>query len=149
MGTERSETISAHSMTSTGQGQNVRNTDVEQSSGVTSGLPIPLGRRREARKDHQDLCSYEMLDATEEESVVIEQGTAIALDRSIEGLRLFMRRAPRVEQMIEVRSPRLRWDRTVNVFVVRWTRPVQVESLGSLYLVGCRRMFGPCDDVSF
>ncbi len=145
----RFETMLAHSVSSMPQEQNVRSTEEDQASHVTSGLTIPLGRRLEARKDHQDLCSYEMLDATEEGSAVIEEGTAFALNRSTEGILLLMRRAPQVKHLIEVRSSRQGWGGTVDVFGVQWTKTIPVESFENLYLVGCRRMFGPCDDMSF
>ncbi|TKB75221.1 MAG: hypothetical protein E8D46_03630 [Nitrospira sp.] len=145
----RFETMLAHSVSSMPQEQNVRSTEEDQASHVTSGLTIPLGSRREARKDHQDLCSYEMLDATEEGSAVIEEGTAFALNRSTEGILLLMRRAPQVKHLIEVRSSRQGWGGTVDVFGVQWTKTIPVESFENLYLVGCRRMFGPCDDMSF
>jgi hypothetical protein len=90
-----------------------------------------------------------MIEAIEEESFVIEQGTAITLNRSTEGVLLCMRQAPHVMQMIEVRSPCAGLYRTMIVFDVRWVRPVHVESSGHLYLVGCRRMFGPCHYLSF
>jgi hypothetical protein len=95
------------------------------------------------------MCSYKMLDAIEEESVVIEKGVAFALNQSKEGMLLLMGEAPQAKQLIEVYSPRSRWSRTANVFEARWTRPIQVESLGNLYLVGCRRIFGPCHYLSF
>ena len=106
-------------------------------------------RRCESRMDYRRLCSYEMIEVIEEESFVIEQGKAITLNRSTEGVLLCMRQAPHVMQMIEVRIPRSKWGRTMNVFDVRWVRPVHVESYGHLYLVGCRRMFGPCHYLSF
>jgi hypothetical protein len=128
--------------------QSVRNTDEDQASNVTSGQTISLERRSEARKNHLDLCSYEMLDATEEEPAVIEEGTAVALNRSTEGILLLMCRAPQAKQLIEVHSSRQGRDGTVDVFDVRWTKTVLVESFENLYLVGCQRMFGPCDKVS-
>lgn len=148
MATGSSETLLAHSVTSIPQEQNVRNTDEDQASNVTLGQTIPLGRRREARKDHQDLCSYEMVDATEEEFPVIEQGTAFALNWSTEGILFLMRRVPRTNQLIEVHSSRQGWGGVVDVFGVRWTKVVPIESFENLYLVGCQRMFGPRDNVS-
>jgi hypothetical protein len=53
------------------------------------------------------------------------------------------------KQLIEVHTSRFGWGRTVNIFEVRWTRPVQAESLGNLYLIGCRRILGPCHYLSF
>ena len=90
------------------------------------------------------MCSYEVIEAIDEESVVIGQGEAFALNRSTEGLLLLIALAPHAKQLIEVHTFRSGWGWAVNVFETRWARPVQVESLGNLYLVGCRRIFGPC-----
>lgn len=99
--------------------------------------------------DDRDLCSYEMIEVIEEEFLVIERGKAIILNRSVEGVLLCMRLAPHEKQLIEVHTPCSGLYRTRIVFDIRWTRPFQVESVGNLYLVGCRRMFGPCHDPSF
>jgi hypothetical protein len=37
----------------------------------------------------------------------------------------------------------------MNLYEVQWTKPVQVESHGELYLVGCRLTFGPSHYWSF
>ncbi len=139
----------SHSAAGTERERKVGNTDASHASAVISATAIPPERRGEARIDDRCLCSYEVLEAIEEESVVIGQGKAIALNRSTEGLLLFLRQAPYAKQLIEVHILRFGLGRTVNVFDVRWIRPVQVKSLGNLYLVGCRRMFGPCHYLSF
>jgi hypothetical protein len=90
-----------------------------------------------------------MLEIIDEKSAVIEEGKAFALNRSTEGMLLFMGRPPHAKQIIKVHTILSGWGRTANVFEVRWTRPVQVESLGNLYLVGCRLIFGPCHYLSF
>jgi hypothetical protein len=130
------------------QEQNVENIDVDQASAVMPDTAIPPGRRCEGRMDYRCMCSYEVLQAIDEELSVIEQGNAFALNWSTEGMLLFMALAPRVKQLIEVRTPRSEKGRTANVFEVRWARPVQVESFGNLYLVGCRLIFGPCHYLS-
>ncbi|HSL04350.1 MAG TPA: hypothetical protein VK901_12550 [Nitrospiraceae bacterium] len=112
-------------------------------------MAIPRGHRCEVRIDYRCLCSYESLDAIHENSVDIEQGVAFTLNRSTEGMLLLMGQAPRAKQAIEVRTSRSRWSRTATVFEARWAKPVQLESLGNLYLVGCRRIFGPCHYPSF
>jgi hypothetical protein len=56
---------------------------------------------------------------------------------------LVMGRDLHVTQLIEVHAFHSRWGHTANVYEARWARPIQVESLGNLYLVGCRRIFGP------
>jgi hypothetical protein len=128
---------------------NVENNDVGQASAVMSATAIPPGRRCEARMDYRRMCSYEVLEAIEGDSVVIGQGEAFALNQSTEGILLLIALAPHAKQLIEVHTPRFGWGRTVNIFETRWARPVPVESLGSLYLVGCRRIFGPCHYLSF
>jgi hypothetical protein len=130
------------------QEQNVGKIDVDQASAVMPDTAIPPGRRCEGRMDYRCMCSYEVLQAIDEELSVIEQGNAFALNWSTEGMLLFMALAPRVKQLIEVRTPRSEKGRTANVFEVRWARPVQVESFGNLYLVGCRLIFGPCHYLS-
>jgi hypothetical protein len=123
--------------------------DPDHRSAVMLPRAIYPERRCESRMDSRLLCSYEMIEAIEEESVVIEQGKAIALNRSTEGMLLCMRQAPHARQLIEVHTPRYRWSRAVTVFDVRWIRPVQVGSFGKLYLVGCQRVLGPCHYLSF
>lgn len=123
--------------------------DADHASAAVLGAAIDQGRRCEARTDYRRLCSYEVLEAIEEESVVIEQGEAVALNQSAEGILLFMRQAPHSKQLIEVHTSRSGWGKTINVFDVRWIRPVQVESFGNQYLVDCRRIFGPCHYLSF
>jgi hypothetical protein len=149
MATHTLEEMLFHCVAVTLQEQNVGDKDVGQASAVIPATTIPPGRRCEARMEYRCKCSYDMLAAIEEESVLIEQGVAFALNRSTEGMLLLMGQAPHAKQLIEVHSPRTRWSRTVNVFEARWTRPVQVESLGNLYLVGCRRTFGPRHYLSF
>ena len=128
--------------------RNVENNDVDQASAVMPGETIPPGRRCEARMEYRCMCSYEVFEAIGKESVAIEQGEAFAMNQSTKGMLLFMGQAPHAKQLIEVHIPCSGWGRTVNVFEVRWTRPVQVESLGNLYLVGCRRMFVPSHSLS-
>ena len=131
------------------QEQSGGNKDVDQASVTMPATTIPPGRRCEARMEYRGMCSYEVFEAIDEESAVIDQGEAFAINRSTEGILLFMGQAPHAKQLIEVHTPRSGWGRTANVFEVRWTRPIQVESLGNLYLVGCRRIFGPCHYLSF
>ena len=149
MATHTLEAVFSHAAAVTRREQNVENNDVDQASAVMPATPIPPGRRCEARIEYRGMCSYEVLEAMNEESVVIEQGEAFALNRSTEGMLLLMGHAPHAKQLIEVHTARSGWGRTVNVFETRWAKSVQVESLGNLYLVGCRRMFGPCHYLSF
>lgn len=129
--------------------QGAGNQDSDQTSGEMAAMPIPQERRREARMDFRCTCTYEVLEAIEEKPVGIRQGQAFAFNQSAEGMLLLIGVAPREKQLIEVHNPRSGWGKTANVFETRWTKPLPVESLGSLYLVGCKRIFGPLDYLSF
>ncbi|THJ25142.1 MAG: hypothetical protein CAF45_002120 [Nitrospira sp. CG24E] len=132
-----------YSTTGTGWERKLKNIETAQASGMVSGVTIPPDRRCEARKEYRCMCSYEVLEAMDNESVIIERGEAFALNRSMEGLLLFMGRPPDAKHLIKVHLALSGMGRTVNVFESRWAKPVQVESLGNLYLVGCRRISAP------
>jgi hypothetical protein len=121
----------------------VKNKEVSR---LFDAMPIsttPPERRREARGEYRCRCSYEMAEAIDREVAFFEYGEAFALNRSVEGMLLVMGHALHVAQLIEVHAFHSQLGRTVNVCEARWARPIQVESLGNLYLVGCRRLFGP------
>lgn len=85
MATHRLEAMFSHPAAVTGREQNVGNKDIDQASAVMPAMATPPGRRCEARMDYRRMCSYEVLEAIEGKSVVIEQGEAFALNRSTEG----------------------------------------------------------------
>jgi hypothetical protein len=103
----------------------------------------------EERADYQHMCSYEIREAIGGESVVIGDGGAFVVNRSKQGILLLTAFPLHSKQLIEVDISRSGWRRTLSVFEPRWTKSRQVESRGDLYLVGCRRKFGPCDYWSF
>jgi hypothetical protein len=131
------------------QEQKERNREADQVSGVMLAAAIPLERRYDVRMDYRCRCSYEVVEAIDEELAFIKQGEAFALNRSVGGMLLIMGHALQVTQLIEVHTSHSRWGRAANVYEIRWDRPIEVESLGNLYLVGCRRIFGPCHYLSF
>jgi hypothetical protein len=125
------------------------NIDFDQASAELRAATILPGRRCEARMDDRRLCPYEVIEAKEEKSVIIGQGEAFILNQSMGGMLLLIDLAPQAKQLIEVRTRRSGWGWTLNILEARWAKPVQVESLGNLYLVGCRRVFGSCNYLSF
>jgi hypothetical protein len=125
------------------------NIDFDQASAELRAATILPGRRCEARMDDRRLCPYEVIEAKEEKSVIIGQGEAFILNQSMGGMLLLIDLAPQAKQLIEVRTRRSGWGWTLNILEARWAKPVQVESLGNLYLVGCRRVFGSCNSLSF
>ena len=111
--------------------------------------PIPSVLRCGERVESRVECTYEVQDVVDGAPVVVKRGEAMTLNRSDEGVLLVMARAPRVNQMIEVHTRRTSWRRTASVYEARWTKPVHIASLGDVCLVGCRRVAGPCQYVSF
>jgi len=85
--------------------QNVEAEDLDHASRVMFAPIIPPERRCEPRLKYRYLCSYEMLEAIDEDSVVIERGEAFVLNRSIEGRLLFMGQAPQVKQLTKYTPP--------------------------------------------
>ncbi len=144
MATHTFEAMLSHSAGVPQREQKVGNKDIDQAAAVTSAMVTLTERRREARMDYRHMCPYAMFKTIEGKLVIIEQGEAFALNRSKEGILLLMGQAPHAKQLIEVRALRSGWGRTVTVFETRWVKSIQVESLGSLYLVGCQRTFGSC-----
>jgi hypothetical protein len=138
-----------HSAAAPQRKQKIGNKDIDQVSVMTPVMATLPERRCEARMDYRRMCSYAVFDAIEGKSVVIEQGEAFALNRSTEGILLLMGQAPHAKQSIELRTPRSGWGWAVTVFEARWIKPVQVESLGNLYLVGCKRIFSCGHYLSF
>mgnify|MGYP001160525476 CR=1 FL=1 len=149
MATHTFEALFSRSAAAPKREQKVRNIVIDQVSVVTPAMATLPERRREARMDYRHMCSYAVFEPIEGKSVAIEQGEAFALNRSSEGILLLMGQAPHANQLIELHTPRSGWGRTVAVFETRWVKPVQVESLGILYLVGCQRVFGSRHYLSF
>ena len=90
MATHTLEAMFSHYTAVTVQEQNVGDKEVDQSSGAMPAATIPPARRCEVRMEYRSMSSYEMLEAIDEESVFIEQGETFALNRSPEGMLLFM-----------------------------------------------------------
>lgn len=106
------------------------------------GIPVPA-RRREARAAEQNICTYELCESINEEEVVIQQGETYSLNRSPHGILLLMGHLPRKQQLLELHVPVSRWRRSLNLYEVKWTKPVHVDSSSECFLVGCGLMFGP------
>ena len=149
MATHTLDEIHCYSTTIRQRSWDVGNDVVDHFPVMTPTAAISPERRSEARKDCRRMCSYEVLDCFEETLIVIGQGGAFAVNRSAEGVFLLMAMAPYAKQLIEVQTSRSGCGKTANIFEVRWVELVRVESLGRLYLVGCRHMLGPCHYLLF
>lgn len=148
MATHTFEAMFSHSAAAPQRKQKVGNKDIDQVSVVTPVMATLPERRREARMDYRHMCSYAVFEPIEGKSVVIEQGEAFALNRSRRDPPPYGP-SPHAKQLIELLTPRSGWGRTVTVFETRWVKPIQVESLGILYLVGCQRVFSSSHYLSF
>ena len=100
-------------------------------------------RRYESRVKERKLCTYERCESIDEEGVVIQQGEVYSLNRSAHGILIPMGSQPRAQQLLELHIPESRWRRSLNLYEVQWTKPVQVDDQGDLFLAGCRLTFGP------
>ena len=123
MATQALEAMLSHSAALTPLEQNLGDTDRpsvcrDASDDQSSGAPGCV------RVEYRGICTYEVLEAKDEQSVVIEHGEAYALNRSTEGMRILMGKAPQGYQSIEVHTSCFGWGKSVNVFETRWTRLV-------------------------
>lgn len=105
--------------------------------------------RCEERIESRRECSFEVQEVVDGEPVVVNRGETVVLNRSEDGVLLVLHQAPDENQMIEVHTRRVLLGRTAHVYEARWAKSVHMESLGDVYLVGCRRVAGPCHYVSF
>ena len=150
MATHLIEEMLSHFVAGTPREQNIENNnDVDHASVMLPSTATSPQRRGEERVDYQHMCSYEIREAIGGESVVIGDGGAFVVNGSKQGILLLTAFPLHAKQLIEVHISRSRWRRTLSVFEPRWTKSRQVESRGDLYLVGCRRKFGPCAYWSF
>ncbi len=108
-----------------------------------------LYRRREARCNEQKVCGYGLCESTGEESLSIEQGEAYCLNRSEHGVLILLGSGMRTRQLIELHIAETRWEHSLNLYEVQWTKAVPVESHGHLFLAGCRLVLGASRYWSF
>jgi hypothetical protein len=108
-----------------------------------------LSRRREARGNEQKVCGYGLCESTGEESLSIEQGEAYCLNRSEHGVLILIGSRVRTRQLIELHVAETRWEHSLNLYEVQWTKAVPVESHGHLFLAGCRLVLGASRYWSF
>jgi len=88
-------------------------------------------------------CSYEMIGGLGEDSIVIHQGEALALNISSEGILLLMDQVPQVQQLIEIHTANSKKSHILTLFEVCWTREIRFGVHDCQCLVGCRLTFGP------
>ncbi len=104
---------------------------------------------REKREPVLQVCTYDMIEIRDEGLVTTTSGKAYSLNRSERGMLLLMGCAPTRTQYLEVHTAESFRRRAASVLEVRWTRVARIESEGELYLVGCKRLFGPCPYLQF
>lgn len=99
-------------------------------------------RRREERVSEQKVCAYSLCESLDGEQATIEQGEVYCINRSEHGILLLMGGRPRTRQLLELHVAETRWEYSLNLYEVQWTKIVPVELHGKLFLVGCRLVFG-------
>ncbi|MFY4729272.1 hypothetical protein [Nitrospira sp. BLG_2] len=73
--------------------------------------------------------------------MTIEQGVVYSINRSEHGILVLMGGRPRKGQLLELHVAERRWEYSLSLYEVQWTKRVPVESHGELFLVGCRLVF--------
>jgi hypothetical protein len=101
-----------------------------------------LSRRREARVNEQKVCAYSLCESLNGERVTIEQGEVYCINRSEHGILVLMGGRPQKQQLLELHVAETRWEYSLSLYEVQWTKLIPVESHGELFLVGCRLVFG-------
>lgn len=99
-------------------------------------------RRVEARVNEQKVCSYSLCESLDGQRVTIEQGEVYCINRSEHGILVLMGGRPRKQQLLELHIAETRWEYSLSLYEVQWTKRVPVDSQGQLFLVGCRLVFG-------
>ncbi|MGC4098872.1 MAG: hypothetical protein QM706_17310 [Nitrospira sp.] len=99
-------------------------------------------RRCEARVNEQKVCAYSLCESLGGDRVTIEQGEVYCLNRSEHGILVLMGGRPQKRQLLELHVAETRWEYSLSLYEVQWTKTVPVESQGELFLVGCRLVFG-------
>jgi len=99
-------------------------------------------RRREERVREQKVCAYSLCESLNGERVTIEQGEVYCINRSEHGILVLMGGRPRKQQLMELHVAETRWEYSLSLYEVQWTKLIPVESQGELFLVGCSLVFG-------
>jgi hypothetical protein len=111
--------------------------------GVRKDVEVSFpSRRREARVNEQKVCAYSLCESLDGQRVTIEQGEVYCVNRSEHGILVLMGGRPRKQQLMELHVAETRWEYSLSLYEVQWTKLIPVESQGELFLVGCRLVFG-------
>jgi len=111
--------------------------------GVRKDVEVSFpSRRREERVNEPKVCVYSLCESLNGERVTIQQGEVYCINRSEHGILVLMGGRPRKQQLLELHVAETRWEYSLSLYEVQWTKPVPVESHGELFLVGCRLVFG-------
>jgi hypothetical protein len=111
--------------------------------GVRKDVEVSFpSRRREERVNEQKVCAYSLCESLDGQRVTIEQGEVYCINRSEHGILVLMGGRPRKQQLMELHVAETRWEYSLSLYEVQWTKLIPVESQGELFLVGCRLVFG-------
>ena len=103
------------------------------------GRPLRAERRRETRRPRISPCTYGLRRSVDRDSTILEEGQGTAVNDSPTGIRLLLRVAPSKGQLLEIQTNDRTLERATCLVEVCWTKPLQEDAEGALYLVGCRQ----------
>lgn len=108
-----------------------------------AGRPPRVERRREARSPRISPCTYGFMQSVDRDGVVLEEGHGTAVNDSPTGVRLLLCVAPSNGQILEIHTVHMALGYAICLVEVCWTKLLRNHEGEALYLVGCRRSFGP------
>ena len=106
-------------------------------------------RRRETRRPRISPCTYGLMDSTNHNGEICEEGYGTAVNDSPTGMRLLLGVAPSKGQFLEIQTDDRTLERPVCLVEVCWTKPLQEDMQDALYLVGCRQSISSTHDEVF
>ena len=106
------------------------------------GRSLRAERRRETRRPRISPCTYGLRRSVDREGAILEEGQGTAVNDSPTGMRLLLRVAPSKGQLLEIQTNDRTLERAICLVEVCWTKPLQEDAEGALYLVGCRQNVG-------
>ncbi len=110
------------------------------------GRPLRSERRRETRRPRISPCTYGLLRSVDRDGAILQEGQGTAVNDSPTGMRLLLGVAPSKGQLLEIQTNDQTLERAICLVEVCWTKPLQQDAQGALYLVGCRQNFGTTHD---
>jgi hypothetical protein len=96
-------------------------------------------RRDTERWSCRQVYPYELTRVLDGSTVQLREGAGYSINRSIGGMLLLLPEKVYTQQVFAIQEPsEIKREEFSKLGEVRWTRPIEVDSYGNMYLVGIR-----------